>query len=46
MCIRDRGKIDMQPQGKALRSLTYGDGTCDSKAEVEINNKTFNVDLY
>ena len=41
-----KGKIDMQPQGKALRSLTYGDGTCDSKAEVEINNKTFNVDLY
>ncbi len=41
-----KGKIEMQPQGKALRSLDYGDGTCEAAAKVLINYKAFNVDLY
>ncbi len=40
-----RGKIEMQPQGKALRSLDYGDGSCDAISNVLINYKAFNVDL-
>ncbi len=41
-----KGKIEMQPQGKALRSLDYGNGDCEANADVLINNKAFHVDLY
>jgi hypothetical protein len=41
-----KGKIEMQPQGKALRSLDYGNGECDASSKVHINFKAFNVDLY
>lgn len=41
-----KGKIEMQPQGKALRSLDYGNGDCEAHATVLINFKGFNIDLY
>lgn len=41
-----KGKIEMQPQGKALRTLNYGNGDCDAISNVLINYKSFNVDLY
>jgi hypothetical protein len=37
------GEIQMQPQGKALRTLNYGAGTCDNDATVTINNKVFAI---
>jgi hypothetical protein len=37
------GIIQFQPQGKALRTLDYGNGTCDNDATVTINNKVFNI---
>lgn len=40
-----KGKIEMQPEGKALRSLDYGDGSCENSAAVLINFKAFHVDL-
>ena len=40
-----KGKIEMQPQGKALRTLDYGDGQCDAISNVLINYKDFNVGL-
>jgi hypothetical protein len=39
------GEVQMQPQGKALRTLDYGSGTCDNQAVVTINNKTFNINF-
>lgn len=40
-----KGTIEMQPQGKALRSLNYGDGQCDAISDVLINYKSFHVGL-
>ncbi len=40
-----QGKIEMQPQGKALRTIDFGDGSCDNDATVTINNKVFNIKL-
>jgi hypothetical protein len=37
------GTIQFQPQGKVLRTLDYGNGTCDNDATVTINNKIFNI---
>jgi hypothetical protein len=37
------GQMQMQPQGKALRTMDYGNGACDNAATVTINNKTFNI---
>jgi hypothetical protein len=39
------GKIEMQPQGKALRIIDYGNGNCDQDASVELNNKRYAIDL-
>lgn len=39
------GRVELQPQGKALRTIDYGDGDCDNQASVEINSKRFAVDL-
>ncbi|MFM2388171.1 MAG: hypothetical protein RL660_2928 [Bacteroidota bacterium] len=38
-----QGEIEIQPQGKALRKLNYGTGTCDNDATLTINTKTFNI---
>jgi|688.fasta_scaffold190156_2 hypothetical protein len=39
------GKVELQPQGKALRTIDYGNGECDNQASAEINNKRYAVDL-
>ena len=41
----NKGRIEMQPQGKALRTIDFGDGSCDNDATVTINNKVFNIKL-
>lgn len=41
-----QGEIEMQPEGKTLRSLDYGDGSCDKKATVLVDKKAYNVDLH
>jgi hypothetical protein len=38
-----QGRMEVQPQGKALRTLDYGNGACDNDATVTINNKTINI---
>jgi hypothetical protein len=38
-----QGAMEIQPQGKALRTLDYGNGSCDNNATLTINNKTFNI---
>ena len=40
------GKVAIQPQGKALRTLDFGDGDCDNDATVTINNKVFHIELW
>jgi hypothetical protein len=40
-----KGKMEMQPQGKALRTIDFGNGNCDQDATVTINNKVFNIKL-
>lgn len=39
------GKVELQPQGKALRTIDYGNGECDNQASIEINAKRFSIDL-
>lgn len=40
------GKIEQQPQGHALRTIYYGDGsTCDNDATVIFNSKSYNIKL-
>jgi len=41
----NKGKMEMQPQGKALRTIDFGDGSCDNDATVTINTKVFNIKL-
>jgi hypothetical protein len=37
------GEMQIQPQGKELRTLNFGDGTCDRDATIFINNKAYNI---
>jgi hypothetical protein len=40
------GKVEQQPQGHALRTLDYGDGsTCDNDVTITFNSKTYNIKL-
>ncbi len=41
-----KGTIEMQPQGKTLRSLDYGDGSCDKSATVIVDKKAFHIELH
>ncbi len=41
----NKGKIEMQPQGKALRTIDFGNGSCDKDATVTLNNKVFHINL-
>lgn len=41
----NKGTIEMQPQGKALRTIDFGNGSCDNDATVTLNNKVFNIKL-
>jgi hypothetical protein len=37
----ESGKIDITPEGLAVRTIDYGNGTCDSQATVTISGNTF-----
>ncbi len=39
------GRLDLQPQGKSLRKVDYGDGNCDNNVSVEINGKRYAFEL-
>ena len=38
-----QGTVQLQPQGKALRTIDFGTGTCDNNATVTINNHVYNI---
>ncbi len=38
-----KGILDFSPEGKATRTINYGDGTCDNKATVTIEGFTFEI---
>lgn len=40
-----KGQVELIPEGKATRSINFGDGACDSKATVTINGNVKEVDL-
>lgn len=40
-----KGKVEQQPQGHALRSINYGDGSCDDEATVIFTNKAYGIKL-
>jgi hypothetical protein len=37
----ESGKVDITPEGLAVRTIDYGNGTCDSQATITINGNTF-----
>jgi len=39
------GKIELQPTGKALRTIDFGNGSCDNQATVTINGNVYNITL-
>jgi hypothetical protein len=41
----NEGKVELQPQGHALRTINYGEGNCDDDATVVFNSKMFNIKL-
>lgn len=36
-----KGVVDITPDGKAVRTVDFGDGTCDNKATISINGNKF-----
>jgi hypothetical protein len=41
----ESGRVDVTPEGLAVRTLDYGDGTCDAKATITINGNTFTFNM-
>ncbi len=39
------GTVNIQPEGRALRVLDFGDGTCDNIATVTVNGTTYTIYL-
>ena len=39
------GTIELQPTGKPLRTIDFGNGTCDNQATVTINGTAYNITL-
>lgn len=39
------GRIDLTPEGLAVRTVDYGNGTCDSQATLTINGNTFSFTM-
>ena len=40
-----KGTLQITPSGQDLRTLDFGDGTCDSKAVLVVNGVTYNINL-
>ncbi len=38
-----QGTVEIQPQGKSLRTLDYGTGACDNQATIQINNNVWTI---
>lgn len=38
-----QGVIELTPEGRAVRTINYGDGTCDRLATVTIRTRSFNI---
>jgi len=41
-----QGTIEIQPEDLYLRTVDFGDGTCDNDASVTINNNVYNFQMY
>jgi hypothetical protein len=41
----ESGRLDITPEGMAVRTLDYGDGTCDTKATLTINGNVFTFNM-
>lgn len=39
------GQMDVNPSGALTRAIDYGDGTCDKKAVINVNNRDYDVDI-
>lgn len=39
------GVVQITPQGGNVRSLDYGNGTCDDQADLTVNGKTYSISL-
>lgn len=39
------GKVELQPSGKLLRTIDFGNGACDNSATVLINGNTYTITL-
>ncbi|MDF2438288.1 MAG: lipoprotein precursor [Bacteroidota bacterium] len=41
----ESGRLDITPEGMAVRTLDYGDGACDNKATLTINGNVFTFNM-
>ncbi|HRG57519.1 MAG TPA: hypothetical protein PK323_01100 [Bacteroidia bacterium] len=41
----DSGTIEITPEGRAVRTVDFGNGNCDDQATVNVRNKTRNITL-
>jgi len=41
-----QGTVEIQPEDLYLRTVDFGDGTCDAQATVEINGNTYNFTMH
>ena len=41
-----KGRVEMQPQGKTLRTIDMGEGSCDWESWVEIDRKRYYIRQY
>lgn len=39
------GQMDVNPSGALTRAINYGDGSCDKKVVINVNNRDYNVDI-
>jgi hypothetical protein len=39
------GQMDVNPSGALTRAINYGDGSCDKKAVINVNNRDYDVDI-
>ena len=39
------GQMDVNPSGALTRAVNYGDGVCDSKVVINVNNRDYSVDI-